>query len=135
MGSQNDPFVHDLFGIHSSIFDFLTFYIIYFHFKLNESAFQTSWFLESSMTEILILFIIRTRKSFLKSKPGNMLMIIGALSILITIILTAPPLAPLLGFSIAHYKQILAILIILILYVITADLLKIYFFRKHLDYK
>ena len=124
-----------VFGIHSSIFDFLTFYIIYFHFKLNESAFQTSWFLESSMTEILILFIIRTRKSFLKSKPGNMLMIIGALSILITIILTVPPLAPLLGFSIAHYKQILAILIILILYVITADLLKIYFFRKHLDYK
>ncbi len=123
-----------VFGIHSSVFDFLTFYIIYFYFKLNESSFQTSWFLESVMTEILILFIIRTRKSFLKSKPGNMLMIIGIISVLITIILTVPPFAPLLGFSSAHYKQILALLIILILYVITADLLKIYFFRKHPDY-
>jgi Mg2+-importing ATPase len=124
-----------VFGIHSSVFDFLIFYIIYFHFKLNEAAFQTSWFLESSLTEILILFIIRTRKSFLKSKPGKMLAIIGFISIFITIILTIPPLGPLLGFSIAHYKQVMAILIILIVYVVTADLLKIYFFRKHLDYE
>jgi Mg2+-importing ATPase len=120
-----------VFGIHSSVFDFLTFYVIYFYFKLDEAAFQTSWFLESAMTEILILFIIRTRNSFLKSKPGTMLMIIGAVSVAITIIITIPPIGPLLGFSIAHYRQVVAIAIILVLYVITADLLKIYFFRRH----
>jgi Mg2+-importing ATPase len=119
-----------VFGIHSSLFDFLTFYVMYFYFKLSESAFQTSWFIESVMTEILILYIIRTRKSFVKSKPGKMLMIVGVISVVITILLTLPPLAPLLGFSIAHSRQVIAILIILALYVITADLLKIVFFRK-----
>ena len=119
-----------VFGIHSSIFDFLTFYVMFFYFKLNESAFQTSWFIESIITEILILFVVRSRRPLLKSKPGNMLTIIGAISVIITILLTLPPLAALLGFSIAHSKQVIAILIILILYVITADVLKIVFFRR-----
>jgi Mg2+-importing ATPase len=119
-----------VFGIHSSLFDFLTFYVMYFYFKLNESAFQTSWFIESVMTELLILFIVRTRRSFIKSRPGNMLLIIGIISAIVTVLLTLPPFGPLLGFSIPHTKQVIAIIIILLLYVITADLLKIYFFRK-----
>jgi len=119
-----------VFGIHSSLFDFLTFFIMYFYFKLSEPAFQTSWFIESVMTEILILYIIRTRRSFIKSIPGKTLIIIGAGSVIITILLTLPPVAPLLGFGIAHSKQVIAILVILALYVITADLLKIVFFRR-----
>jgi Mg2+-importing ATPase len=119
-----------VFGIHSSIFDFLTFYVMFFYFRLNESAFQTSWFIESVITEILILFVVRSRRPLSKSKPGRLLMIIGAVSAALTVLLTFPPFAPLLGFSIAHSKQVIAILIILALYVITADLLKIVFFRK-----
>jgi Mg2+-importing ATPase len=119
-----------VFGIHSSIFDFLTFYAMYFYFRLTESAFQTSWFIESVMTELLILFIIRTKRSFTKSKPGKLLMLITAVAVLITALLPVSPLAPLLGFSIAHTRQVIVLVIILLLYVITADLLKIYFFRR-----
>lgn len=117
------------FGLHSSIFDFITFYVLYIYFRLAGSPFQTGWFLESSITEILILFIIRTRKSFIKSKPGKWLLITGAVALLITGYLPVSPFAGILGFSVAHSQQLLAILFILLLYVITADLLKIVFFR------
>jgi Mg2+-importing ATPase len=119
-----------VFGIHSSIFDFITFYVIYFYFKASETRFQTSWFIESVMTELLILFIIRTRKSFVQSKPGNLLIIISAIAMVVTILITLPPIAPLLSFSFPALKQLLAIAIILTLYVVTGDLVKIYFFRR-----
>ena len=57
-----------VFGLHSSIFDFITFYLLYFIYKLPESDFQTGWFIESTITEILILYIIRTRKFLFKKQ-------------------------------------------------------------------
>lgn len=118
-----------VFGIHSSIFDFITFFVLYKYFKLENSPFQTGWFLESAITELLILFIIRTRKSFLKSKPGKMLMITGLISFIVTVLLPVSPFAASLGLGFAHFQQVIAIVLILIGYVITADLLKIVFFR------
>jgi len=117
------------FGLHSSIFDFITFYVLYIYFQLSGSAFQTGWFLESAITELLILFIIRTRKSFLKSKPGKWLLITGILALCITVYLPFSPFAGLLGLTVIPMKQGLAILLILTTYFITADLLKIIFFR------
>ena len=118
-----------VFGLHSSIFDFITFYVLYFYFKLSGSAFQTGWFLESAITELLILYIIRTRRSFIKSKPGKWLLITGIFAFCITIYFPLSPFAGLLGFSVAHAQQLIAIAIILVAYTITADLLKIIFFR------
>jgi Mg2+-importing ATPase len=78
---------------------------------------------------LLILYIIRTRKSFIKSKPGNWLPITGIIAFCITIYLPVSPFAGLLGFSVAHVQQVVAIAIILAAYVVTADILKIIFFR------
>nr|WP_262713655.1 magnesium-translocating P-type ATPase [Panacibacter ginsenosidivorans] len=118
-----------VFGLHSSLFDFITFYFLYFYFRLSGSAFQTGWFLESSITELLILFIIRTKKSFIKSKPGRLLLITGIIAFCITIYLPLSPFADLLGFSVAHTQQLITITLILVAYIITADILKIIFFR------
>jgi Mg2+-importing ATPase len=118
-----------VFGLHSSIFDFITFYILYFYFRLSNSTFQTGWFLESAITELLILYIIRTRKSFIKSKPGKWLLVTGIIAFCITAYLPLSPFANTFGFSVAHANQLIAIALILVVYTITADLLKIIFFR------
>lgn len=118
-----------VFGLHSSIFDFITFYILYYYFRLSGASFQTGWFLESAITELAILYIIRTKKSFLKSRPGKWLLITGMVAFLITMYLPFSPFAGLLGFSVAHSQQVIAIAMILIAYIITADFLKIMFFR------
>lgn len=44
-----------IFGPLSSLFDFLTFYIMYKVLNLSESAFQTAWFMESLATQILVI--------------------------------------------------------------------------------
>ncbi len=119
------------FGLHSSVFDFITFYVLYLYFRLSGPAFRTGWFLESAITELLILFIVRTKKSFIKSKPGRLLTITALMAFIITIYLPFSPFANMLGFSVAHSRQIIAIALILIAYMITAELLKIIFFRIH----
>ena len=118
-----------VFGLHSSIFDFITFYMLYIYFRLSGSPFQTGWFLESAITELLILYIIRTRKSFIKSKPGKWLLITGIIAFCVTIYLPVSPFAALLGFSVAHVQQLVGLAIILVTYIVTADILKIIFFR------
>jgi Mg2+-importing ATPase len=62
------------FGPISSLYDFLTFGLMYFVFRARGSFFQTGWFVESLATEILVVFIIRTnRMPFFKSRPSFVL--------------------------------------------------------------
>jgi Mg2+-importing ATPase len=117
------------FGIHSSLFDMITFLTLLYVLKAKESTFQTGWFIESVLTELFILFIIRTRRSFIKSLPGKYLFLLSALALILTIILPYLPVSPELGLVQLSATVLLAMFGIVLLYVLTADLLKIWFFR------
>lgn len=119
-----------VFGLHSSVFDYLTFYALYTLFKADAAHFQTGWFIESICTELLILFVVRTHKSLLKSMPGKLLIALSILSLLITLALPFMPFAKELGFVIPPLKLMGVIVGILTLYVITADMIKVLFFKK-----
>jgi Mg2+-importing ATPase len=119
-----------VFGIHSSLFDFLTFYLLWGYFDLSGSPFQTGWFMESGITEILILLVIRTRLPVYKSHPGKLLLALCLLAIAINLYLPFSPFAGILGLSVAHMQQLAGILAILVLYMVSADLLKLVFFRR-----
>lgn len=118
-----------VFGLHSSVFDYLTFFALY---KLYKTAdmFHTGWFIESICTELLILFVVRTRRSLIKSRPGKLLIALSILALLITLALPFTPFAAALGFVVPPWHLISIIAGILLLYVITADLLKLLFFKK-----
>lgn len=118
-----------VFGLHSSIFDLITFYVLYIHLRLTGSFFQTGWFIESVITELLILYVIRTRKPVIKSRPGRVLLITTLFIMLVTILLPVSPFAPLLSLSIAHFQEAVDLFLILLCYLISADLLKMIFFR------
>ncbi|KQS27905.1 magnesium-translocating P-type ATPase [Dyadobacter sp. Leaf189] len=118
-----------VFGLHSSLFDFLTFYVLYFHFHLTGAAFRTGWFLESVITELLILLVIRTNVSFFKSKPGNLLLAITVTALILTIYLPWSPVSSSLGLTAVAGKQVLILLGILTAYMLTADWLKVWFFK------
>jgi Mg2+-importing ATPase len=118
-----------VFGLHSSVFDYLTFFILYKLYRANEQSFQTGWFIESICTELLILFVVRTHKSLLKSIPGKLLIILSLLGFVVTVALPFTPFAGPLGFVVPPFQLLAIIAGILFLYVITADLLKIKFFK------
>jgi Mg2+-importing ATPase len=121
-----------IFGIHSSVFDVITFLILYYVLKVKESAFQTAWFVESILTELFILFIIRTHKNFFKSKPGKYLFILSFIGLVITLILPYLPIADKVGLSPLPLINMIIMLVIVALYILTADILKVWFFKKHM---
>jgi Mg2+-importing ATPase len=64
-----------VFGPASSLFDFLTFYVLLRLFDGAEASFQTGWFMESMVTQTLIIFAIRTRKPLFRSAPHPLLLV------------------------------------------------------------
>ena len=120
-----------VFGIHSSFFDIITFLTLLYVLKVKEAAFQTGWFIESVLTELFILFIIRTHKNFFKSKPGKYLFILSILGLILTLFLPYSVFAKDLGLSPLPILYLSYILGIIIMYIITADLLKVWFFKKY----
>ncbi|MGA8930434.1 MAG: magnesium-translocating P-type ATPase, partial [Pseudolabrys sp.] len=74
-------------GSVSSIFDFLTFGLLLWVFNATETLFQTGWFMESLATQVLVIFVIRTRGSPLRSRPNPLLagtsLIVAAVGVLL----------------------------------------------------
>ncbi|HEX5171414.1 MAG TPA: magnesium-translocating P-type ATPase [Cyclobacteriaceae bacterium] len=119
-----------VFGIESSLFDFITFGTLLYFFHADVDHFRTGWFLESVITEIIILLIIRTRRPFMKSKPSKYLIWTSALVAILTIALPYLPYSNLLGLDPLPLSLILGIITITIIYVITAEFTKQLFFKS-----
>lgn len=133
-GKWNLKFIRNymiIFGIHSSIFDVITFLTLLYVLKVKESAFQTAWFVESILTELFILFIIRTHKNFFKSKPGKYLFFLSILGLVLTLALPYMPFADKVGLSPLPMLNLGIMLAIVAAYIITADLLKVWFFKRY----
>ncbi len=86
-------------GPVSSIFDFLTFYVMLRLFNANEALFHTGWFVESLATQVLVIFIIRTHRNPLRSSPNPWLTGVSLAVVAIAIALPFSPLAGYLGFE------------------------------------
>jgi Mg2+-importing ATPase len=85
-------------GPISSVFDFLTFYVLLHFFRSDEAFFHTGWFVESLCTQTLVLFVIRTFDPPWKSRPAAALVATVLLVVAAGLALPAMPFAPLLGF-------------------------------------
>jgi Mg2+-importing ATPase len=86
-------------GPISSLFDFLTFYVLLHFFHTSEAQFHTGWFVESLATQTLVLFVIRTTKNPFRSRPSGPLMATCLAVVAIGIYLPFSPLASVLGFT------------------------------------
>jgi Mg2+-importing ATPase len=87
-----------IIGPISSIYDFLTFYVLLHFFHAKEPLFHTGWFVESLATQTLVLFVIRTRGNPFKSRPSLPLTATIVAVALAGLILPYTPLAAPLGF-------------------------------------
>jgi len=85
-------------GPVSSLFDFLTFYVLLAVLRADPALFRTGWFVESLATQVLVIFVIRTRGSALASAPAAALAAVSLAVVAAAIALPFTPAAPLLGF-------------------------------------
>jgi Mg2+-importing ATPase len=86
-------------GPISSIYDFLTFFVLLAVFHATEPLFHTGWFVESLATQTLVLFIIRTASNPFRSRPSLPLTITTLTMVALGIILPYTPLSHALGFT------------------------------------
>jgi Mg2+-importing ATPase len=86
-------------GPISSLFDFLTFYVLLHFFRASAAQFHTGWFVESLATQTLVLFVIRTSKNPFRSRPSTPLLATCLGVVAIGIYLPFSPLAGMLGFT------------------------------------
>jgi Mg2+-importing ATPase len=88
-----------LIGPISSLYDFLTFFVLLRYFQANEALFHTGWFVESLATQTLVLFVIRTPRNPLTSRPSWPLAITTVAIVVLGVLLPYSPLAHVLGFE------------------------------------
>jgi len=86
-------------GPISSIYDFLTFFVLLYWLHAGEAEFHTGWFVESLATQTLVLFVIRTTRNPLRSRPSQGLVLTTLLIVAIGIAIPYTPLAKDLGFT------------------------------------
>jgi Mg2+-importing ATPase len=118
------------FGLISSVFDLLTFGTLLWLFKSAPEEFRTGWFLESLLTELVIALVVRTRRPFYRSRPGNLLL--GSTVIVIAIALALPylPFSALFGFVPLPAPLVLAMIGLTLAYVLAVELAKKSFYAR-----
>ncbi len=118
------------FGLLSSVFDYLTFGVLLFILHATTDQFRTGWFIESVISASVTVLVIRTRKSFFRSKPGKYLLMATLLIVGVTILFPFTPLAELLGFQPLPMTTLLVIGIIVVLYILAAEITKRSFYKR-----
>lgn len=134
-------------GPLSSIFDYATFFTMALVFSIPITAtaagiplassmqqhqFQTAWFIESLITQTLVVFIIRTRQSpFWKSKPGKYLTLSSLSIVAVAVIIPYSPLGKVFHF-VPPPPLFYAFLALFIgVYLFLAEVVKRWFYKRH----
>jgi P-type Mg2+ transporter len=119
-----------VFGLVSSLFDFVTFGVLLFLLHATVGQFRTGWFIESVVSASMVVLIIRTRRPFFKSRPGRYLMAVTLLVGAATFILPFTPLSEPFGFTKMPAYFLTIVVVIVGMYIVTAELVKKIFYRR-----
>jgi Mg2+-importing ATPase len=121
------------FGLVSSVFDYLTFAVLLWVLGSDVELFRTGWFVESVISAAAIVLVVRTRGPLLQSSPSRPLVLATGVVVIATLLLPSTPLGALLGFVPLPPFFLIWLLLILVAYVVSAELVKGWFYRHHLE--
>jgi Mg2+-importing ATPase len=117
------------YGLLSSVFDFTTFGLLMLVFHADQSIFQAGWFLESIMTQVFVVYIIRTRLvPFKESKPAAILVASTSLVITVAILVVLLPIRTIFHFGLLSQIQIGALVCVVVVYLFFAEIIKSRFY-------
>ena len=120
-----------LFGLGSSLFDLITFGALLLLFHADEKLFHTGWFIESLLSQMVVVMVLRTRRFAWQSKPGGLL--IAAMTCVLALALSLPylpPVARTFGLVPLSPRELATLIAIVAAYLGATELLKHWFFRR-----
>jgi Mg2+-importing ATPase len=119
-------------GPVSSIFDFITFGILWFIFHASAPLFQTGWFLESLCTQTLVIHVIRTGKvPFIESKPSQFMLFTSIYIVTIALVLPFLPIGKYLGFVEPPPSFFIVLALIVPAYLLMVQFVKSWFIKRY----
>ena len=116
-------------GPVSSIFDFSVFFILLRVFHAGPALFHTGWFIESMATQVLVIFVIRTRRNPFRSRPNAWIVATALATVAVAVVLPYTPFGVHLGFVPPPAAFFLVLTGILIAYLLMVEWVKQLFFR------
>jgi len=116
-----------VFGLLSSIFDYMTFGVLLRVLQAGPTGFRTGWFVESVVSASLIVLVVRTRERFFRSRPSRALLLATVLVGAATIALPYTPLGAPFELVPLPPLFLMTLALIVLAYVITAELAKRWF--------
>jgi Mg2+-importing ATPase len=119
-----------VFGPLSSVFDLITFGVLFLVVKADQSMFHTGWFVESVVSACLVVFVLRTRLPLLRSRPSRWMLVVTCGIILVTLAVPYTPIANSFGFIPLQGTTLLVIAGVILAYILTAEWVKRWFFRN-----
>jgi Mg2+-importing ATPase len=112
-------------GPISSLFDFLTFYVLLRFFHAGQPFFHTGWFVESLATQTLVIYVIRTMGNPFKSRPSRPLLITTLLVVAVGALLPFTALGGPLGFVPLTATFYLFVAVATLVYLLLVQLAKV----------
>ncbi|MEN6345716.1 MAG: magnesium-translocating P-type ATPase [Armatimonadia bacterium] len=129
----NLRFIRDfmiVFGLLSSVFDYMTFGVLILLLHASPEQFRSGWFLESVASAALVVLVIRTRRTVFRSMPSKPLLFATLACVAAAALLPLTPLGPLLGFAVLPIGWTGLMLAIVALYVAAAEIAKARFYQR-----
>ena len=113
-----------VFGPLSSIFDFVTFGVLLWIFQAGPELFRTGWFVESVASQVLVIFVVRTRLGLFAARPHRALVAAALAVLALAVTLPFSPLAPWVGFTPPPAGLLAAVAVLVALYLALVELVK-----------
>ncbi len=119
-----------VFGLVSSAFDVLTFGVLFYFVGERPELFRSGWFIESLLTELAIIFVVRTYKPFYRSRPGRLLLSSTVVVMLATVLLPYTPAGAWFDLVPLPAPLLATILLITLLYAAASEAVKRRFYGQ-----
>ena len=119
-----------VFGLLSSVFDYLTFGCLLLFLHASQEQFRTAWFVESIVSATLIVLVVRTRRSLTRSKPSRYLLIATVAVIALAIFLPFSPAKAIFGFEPLPIRWLGVLAVIVTAYIGCAEIAKRVFYDR-----
>ncbi len=113
-----------VFGAISSVFDITTFVVLRAGFHASPAVFRSGWFVESMMTELAAMLVLRTRRAAWRSRPGTGLLVTSVGAALVTVLLPLLPVRSWFGFEVPTVGIVVVVALIVVGYVVATEVAK-----------
>jgi Mg2+-importing ATPase len=117
-------------GPVSSLFDFATFALLLVLVHGDERIFHTGWFIESLVTQVLVIFVVRTKKSPFATQPSKPLIAMAIVVVVLAVVLPLSPLGAIIGFATPPPVFFAILVPLVVAYLVAAEAVKRFFYAR-----